>query len=71
MADMEVSTAKVSIGGVEYELDDLSDQAKAQLQNIRFCEERISNLQSEWAVADTARVAYSEALKRELLAQKA
>lgn len=71
MADMEVSAPKITIGGVEYELDNLSDQAKAQMQNIRFCEDRIRQLQSEWAVADTARIAYSEALKRELLTEKA
>ena len=57
---------KVSIDGTEYVLDDLSDNAKAQLMNIRFVDAQIQQLNNEWAVADTARIGYTRALKSEL-----
>ena len=56
----------VNIGGTDYNLSDLSDQAKLQLQNIRFCDQQTQQLKNEWAIADTARLAYTNALKREL-----
>ena len=65
------ASIKINIGGAEYDIDALSDQAKAQLQNISFCDQRIQQLQSEWAIADTARLAYSAALKREFVSEKA
>ena len=64
-------SSKVTIGGTEYDFGGLNDQAKAQLQNISFCDQRIQQLKSEWAVADTARMAYSAALKRKLSSEKA
>ena len=57
---------KVSIDGTEYILDDLSDNAKAQLMNIQFVDAQIQQLNNEWAVADTARIGYTRALKSEL-----
>jgi len=57
---------KVSIDGTEYILDDLSDNAKAQLLNIQFVDAQIQQLNNEWAVADTARIGYTRALKVEL-----
>ena len=57
---------KVSINGTEYILDDLSDNAKAQLVNIQFVDAQIQQLNNEWAVADTARIGYTRALKSEL-----
>jgi len=56
----------VTIDDVDYELDNISDEAKAQLDNLRFVEERINQLQNEWAVSDTARIGYSKALEKEL-----
>ena len=57
---------KVSIDGTEYFLDDLTDNAKAQLMNIQFVDSQIQQLNNEWAVADTARIGYTRALKSEL-----
>ena len=65
MAEKE-DKQKVSIDGTEYVLDDLSDNAKAQLLNIQFVDAQIQQLNNEWAVADTARIAYTRALKSEL-----
>ena len=56
----------VTIDNVEYNLEDLSDNAKAQLANINFVDSRIQHLNSEWAVADTAKRGYSRALDAEL-----
>jgi len=57
---------KVTIDEVEYNLSDLSDNAKAQLANIQFVDAQIQQLNNEWAVADTARMGYTNALKAEL-----
>ena len=65
MADKE-DKKKISIDGTEYVLDDLSDNAKAQLLNIQFVDAQIQQLNNEWAVADTARIGYTRALKAEL-----
>ena len=62
----EAESAKLTLDGVEYSLTDISDEARAQLQNIAFCDERIQQLSNEWAVADTARMGYTVALKREV-----
>ena len=65
MAEKE-DKQKVSIDGTEYVLDDLSDNAKAQLLNIQFVDAQRQQLNNEWAVADTARIGYTRALKSEL-----
>ena len=57
---------KVLFNGVEYEADKLSADAKALLQAINFANEQITQLNNELAVADTARMAYSNALKAEV-----
>ena len=53
----------VSVNGKEYVLDDLSENAKAQLLNIQFVDAQLQQLNNEWAVADTARIGYTNALK--------
>ena len=57
---------KVSIDGVDYLLDDLPETAKAQLVNIQFVDSQLEQLKNEWAIADTARMGYTAALKKEL-----
>lgn len=56
----------ITIDDVEYNLSDLSDNARAQLANIQFVDAQIQQLNNEWAVADTARMGYTAALKAEL-----
>lgn len=63
MADDE---RKITVDGVEYKIDDMSDAARTQVMNLRFVTERIQQLNNELAVADTARMGYSAALKREV-----
>ena len=62
----EGTDQKITIDEVEYNLSDLSDNAKAQLANIQFVDVQIQQLNNEFAVADTARMGYSNALKAEL-----
>ena len=53
----------VTIDGVDYLISELSDGAKAQLASIQFVDEQIQQLNNEWAVADTARIGYTNALR--------
>ena len=62
----EDTDQKITIDEVEYNLSDLSDNAKAQIANIQFVDAQIQQLNNEWAVADTARMGYTNALKAEL-----
>ena len=57
---------KITIENVDYNLDELSDNAKAQLANIQFVDAQLQQLNNEWAVSDTARIGYTNALKAEL-----
>ena len=57
---------KINIDGKEYALSDLSDKVKEQLMNLQFVDAQIQQLNNEWAVADTARIGYTRALKAEL-----
>jgi hypothetical protein len=56
----------VTIDGKRYDLDKLSENAQSQLLNIQFVESQLQQLQNEWAVSDTARIGYTNALKIEL-----
>ena len=62
----EGTDQKITIDEVEYNLSDLSDNAKAQLANIQFVDAQIQHLNNESAVSDTARMGYTNALKAEL-----
>ena len=57
---------KITIDEIEYNTEDLTDNGKAQLVNIQFVDAQIQQLNNEWAVADTARIGYTRALKAEL-----
>ena len=57
---------KVTIDDVEYTLSDLSEDAINQLQNIQFVDNQLQQLHNELAVADTARIGYTNALKAQL-----
>ena len=56
----------ITIDGVEYPLDGLTENAKQQISNIRFTDSQIQQLNNELAVADTARIGYTNALKAEI-----
>ena len=57
---------KINIDGTEYAVDEMSDKAKELLVNVQFVDSQIQQLDNEWAVSDTARIGYSQALNLEL-----
>lgn len=57
---------RINIDGEEYLLSSLTDNAKNQIKSISFVDSQILQLNNEWAVADTARIGYTNALKLEL-----
>lgn len=59
------NSAAVVMDGTHYPLDQLSEVAHRNIASIRFCDEAIQQRQNELATADTARMAYEAALKRE------
>lgn len=60
------SMSSVTIDGRTFDLDMLSEQARAQLASIQFVDGEIVRLQAQLAAMQTARSAYGEALRREL-----
>ena len=65
-AMVENSPKTLVVDNVEYNLSDLSENSIAQIANIQFVDERIQQLNNEWAISDTARIGYENALRREL-----
>jgi len=53
----------ITIDGKEYETDDMSDDAKAQLQSLQFVDNEIAREQMKLAALQTARNAYGQALQ--------
>lgn len=57
---------QITIDGNEYDIDLLSDAAKSQISNIQLVDRKLSDLQQDLIIMQTARNAYSLALKTEL-----
>jgi len=57
---------KLTIDGKEYDSEQLTENAKNQLGSVQACDQKIRQLQTELAIAQTARAAYAMALKGEL-----
>ena len=60
---------KISVDGIDYNTEDLSDNGKAQLASLQFLEVQMQKLKSEIAVYQTARNSYIAALRAELEAK--
>ena len=56
----------ITIDNKEYEFENLSDKAKAQLSSLQFVDGELARLQAKASVLQTARMAYSKALQDEL-----
>ena len=52
----------VTIDNVEYALDSLSEEAKAQFASIQFVDQKLVQLNAEAAAYQTARIGYANAL---------
>ena len=57
---------KITIDNIEYNTEDMSDNAKAQLASLQFLEVQMKKIKSEIAVYETAKNAYIQSLKAEL-----
>ncbi|MEA3299517.1 MAG: DUF6447 family protein [Pseudomonadota bacterium] len=66
MATKKAKEPAITIDGTEYLIKDLSDNAKAQIANMRFVDAEINDLQNRLAVYRTARAGYAELLRKEL-----
>ena len=56
----------INIDNIEYDTDKLSDDAKAQLVSLQFCDQELQRLQAQAAAIQTARMAYAKALQSAL-----
>ena len=65
MAKKKADEPKITIDGNDYLLSSLSEKAKSQVANIQFVDAQLQQLNNEWAVSDTARIGYTNALKNE------
>ena len=61
---------KITVDGIDYNSEDLSDNGKAQLASLQFLEIQLKKIQGEIAVYQTARNSYVAALKAELEKQE-
>ena len=52
----------IKINGQDYEFDQLSDKAKAQLSMLRFVDGELQRLKAQAAVLQMARTAYGDLL---------
>ena len=57
---------KITIDGVEYDFDNFSDSARAQLVNLQATDQELVRAQALVAMLQTARAAYANKLKIEL-----
>ena len=60
--------ATIKIDDVDYESDELPEQAKEQLASLQVVEQKIKTTEQELAIFKTARNAYAHAL-RDLLSE--
>ena len=58
--------ATITIDGTQYALDNLTENARAQIVNLRVTDQEIARLQTQLAIAQTARAAYAQALTAQL-----
>ena len=56
----------ITIDNNQYDLDSFSEDAKAQLISLQFCDQELARLQAQAAAIQTARIAYAKALQAAL-----
>jgi len=58
--------SNITIDGKEYDLDNFSDEAKAQLASIQYVDNKINEAKQDLIVLQTARNGYISQLKNSL-----
>ena len=61
----------ITIDGTEYRVSELSERAKQHIASIQFVDAQMTQINNELAVADTARIGYTAALKAEMTIKSA
>jgi hypothetical protein len=56
----------VTIDNIEYAVDSLSEDAKAQFASLQFVDQKLAQIEAEVTVYQTARIGYSNALNAAL-----
>jgi len=56
----------IKIDNLDYDTDTLSNEAKAQLISMQFCDQELQRLQAQAAAYQTARQAYAKAVQAAL-----
>jgi hypothetical protein len=64
-------TEKIKLEDKEYEIDDLTDVAKATLIPLQFATNRLQELNNMQAVLQRAKNSYLKSFKKEILSDKA
>ena len=57
---------KVTVGGTDYVVDDLSEEGKRLVTSIKFVDQELASTEARIAVLTTAKAAYLASLKQEL-----
>lgn len=58
--------ARITIDGTEYDTDQMSEQARAQIASLQFVQAELQRLEAMIAVCKTAEAGYAKALQQEL-----
>ena len=56
----------ITIDGIEYNIEDINEEAKNQLINLQYVQSQLNDLNAKLAVFRTAEISYTIALKAEL-----
>lgn len=64
-------TQKINLDGLEYNLEDLSNDGKLTLQSLKFTTLRIQELTNLQALLQRAKNSYINSLKKEMISEKA
>lgn len=62
---------KFKLDDKEYDVENLSDQAKATLASLQFATTRMQELNNMQALLRRAKISYLETIKQEMVASKA
>ena len=57
---------KITIDGKKYDVANASENVRIQLENLQFVNDQILQRNNELQIAETAKIGYSRALKREI-----
>ena len=62
---------KIKLDDAEYEVENLSEQAKAYIATLKFTDTRLQELTNMRALLQRAKNSYVDSLKKEMLSTKA